>query len=294
MEDKLYIKKFIRDDGQTLVFDGVEIYLAETNILLARPDPETTAVNYTEADGGEMVRQKNSLFEQTVNGIIVPKTSDYWALVSKLTGFFQINHTYKIIYVRKDGSMFSASNAWISAGLQVVPVPDESYSGWSLTFMLGDQYWRQYAENGAGEEVFSNTVTLPLISSSQGGEYWDSVGEKWDAVGGEWEAGSGGVQSVSIDSVTKVYPVWVVNGPCVDPVLQNNTTDTVATYDGTVAEGQTLTVNFETGVAHLDTALVTRNVTGLVSFVPGDNMVGFNSEGGSTETSTISWNNIIG
>lgn len=293
MDNKLYIKKFIREDGETLSFDGEEIYLAEDNKLLIRPDPRTTAVNYTEADGGEMVRQQNDTYEQEVNGLIVPRTTDYWTLTSQLSLFFQINHYYKIIYVKKDGSMFATSGAWISSGLQIVPVPHEDYSTWSITFTIGDMNWTEYAEDSEGNEIYSNTVTLPLISASTGGELWDSVGLVADSVGEEWESGAGGVQTVDIASTHTIYPLWIVEGPCTNPKLQNNTTDTNAEYDGTVASGQTLKVDFAAGTAYLDTALVTRNVFGLVSFAPGENLAGFNSDGGSTNSSTISWNNII-
>lgn len=293
MDNKFYIKKFVRDDGETLSFDGNEIYLAEENALLVRPDPLTTAVNYTEADGGEMIRQQNNLYEQPVNGIIIPKTTTYWDLTTQLSLFFKVNHTYKIVYVKIDGTMFATRNAWISSGLQIVPVPHEDYSNWSITFTIGNTIWTEYAENGSGQEIYSNIVTLPLITANAGGEKWDSVGLVSDNVGEVWEAGNGGVQTVNIASTQRVYPVWVVVGPSVNPSLQNNTTDSNAQYSGTVASGQTLTVDFESGVAHLDSALVTRNVSGLVSFVPGTNLVGFNSDGGATDTSTISWNNAI-
>lgn len=293
MNDKLYIKKIIRDDGVFLSFDGEEIYLAQDNTLLVRPDPNTTAVEYTEADGGEMIRQQNTIYQQPINGIIVPKTTGYWVLTRQLSLFFQINHKYKIIYIEKDGTMFATSNAWISSGLQIVPVPHENYSNWTIEFAIGDTAWTEYAEDSSGKEIYSNTVTLPLISASSGGEYWDSVGAVWDDVGEDWEAGAGGVQTVNIDSTRTIYPVWVVEGPCVNPVLQNNTTDTYASYDGTVATDQTLTVDFASGVAYLNSALVTRNIIGLVSFAPGENIAGFNSDGGETQQSTISWNNII-
>lgn len=294
MDNKLYIKKIIRDDNEIFTFDRNEIYLAKNNTLLVRPDPDTTAVEFTEADGGEMVRQRNSTYTQPINGLIIPKTSDYWALVSEVSLFFQINHTYKIVYVKKDGSYFATAGAWISQGLQIIPVPFETYSEWSVEFTLGDVSWTEYAEDSSGHEIYSNTVTLPLISASTGGEFWDSVGLVADNVGEVWEAGNGGVQTVNIASTRKLYPVWVVNGPCVNPKLQNNTTDTNAEFDGTVAEGQTLTVDFAAGTAYLNSALVTRYVFGSVSFVPGDNLVGFNSDGGTTDSSTISWNNIIG
>lgn len=293
MNDKLYIKKFIRDDGQTLSFNGTEIFLNEKNKLLVRPDPNTTAVDYTEADGGEMIRQQNTTYDQKVDGLIVPKTSTYWALCSQLSLFFRINHTYKIIYIKKSGEMFAVSNAWISKGLQIEPVPHEEYSEWDITFTIGDMNWTEYAEDSGGQEIYSNTVTLPLLTLSAGGEIWDSVGLVSDNVGEEWEAGAGGVQTVNIASTQIIYPVWVVEGPCINPVLQNNTTNTIATYSGTVASGQTLTVNFQEGTAYLDSALATRYVSGIVSFVPGDNTAGFNSDGGATQSCTISWNNVI-
>ena len=174
MDNKLYIKKFIRDDGQTLAFDGNEIYLDEDNTLLVRPDPNTTAINYTEADGGEMIHQQNVTYEQTVNGLIIPRITDYWNLTGQLSFFFRINHTYKIVYVKKDGSMFMTSGAWISAGLQIIPVPDEEYSRWNITFTIGDMAWTEYSEDSQGKEIYSNNVSVPLLSINPGGEVWEA------------------------------------------------------------------------------------------------------------------------
>lgn len=293
MDGKLYIKKFIRDDGESLSFDTEEIYLAESNTLLVRANPATSAIEYTESDGGEMIRQRNATYVQPIKGLIISKTSTYWALVTKLSLFFKINHTYKIIYIRKDQTMFAISGAWISTGLQIVPVPHEEYSEWSIDLTIGNNGWREYTEDAQGRETYANTVTLPLISAAPGGETWDNVGLVAGNVGEEWETGHGGVQTVNIESTQTIYPVWVVNGPCVNPKLQNNTTDTIAEFNGTVAAGQTLSVDFEAGTAFLNSALVTRYLSGIVSFTPGENLAGFNSDGGSTQNSTISWNNII-
>ena len=293
MENKFLVKKFIRDDGEQFEVDGSEIYLAMENTLLRRPDPDTSSVEYTEADGGEMVAQRNASFAQEINGLIVPKETDFWVLVSRLNKFWKINHTYKIIYQKKGGGLFSASGAWISAGLQIVPQPYEDYAEWNVGLTLGYEYWREYAENSEGQEIYANTVQLPLISSAKGGEKWDSVGEVWDEVGGVWTDGEGGVQDVMVESSTNVYPVWVVTGSSVNPTLQNDTTDTFAVYYGTVAEGQTLVVDFETGVAKLDGAVVTRNLSGIVSMVSGNNVMGFNEDSGIKKTSKIEWNNTI-
>ena len=174
MNDKLYIKKFIRDDGETLAFDGDEIYLAQENTLLTRPDPRTSAVEYTEADGGEMIHQQNAIYEQPINGLIIPKSKTYWELVTILSKFFRVNHYYKIIYTKKNGEMFAISSAWISSGLQVVPVPHEEYSSWSITFAIGNTAWTEYAEDSSGKEIYSNNIVLPLLTADAGGEIWET------------------------------------------------------------------------------------------------------------------------
>lgn len=175
MNGKLYIKKFIRDDGETLSFDAEEIYLSENNTLLVRSDPATTAVEFTEEDGGEMIRQRGATYSQPVSGLIVPKSTEYWALCVRLSRFFILNHTYKIVYIKRDGSMFSMNRAWINAGLQIVPVPYENYSTWTIEFRIGDNFWTEYAEDGQGKEIYSNSVELPLLTAGTGGEVWSDA-----------------------------------------------------------------------------------------------------------------------
>lgn len=294
MNDKFYIKKIIRDDGVWLDFDDREILLDVDNTLVVRPNPDTSAVDYTEVNGGEMIAQRLTTFDQTINGLILPRETSYWQLVRSLTSFFQINHTYKIIYIEKDGTMFSVDNAWISEGLQIPPIASEQYAHWNITFTIGTDVLREYAENPSGEEVYANSVIVPLATNAIGGEKWDDIGLVADNVGEVWLGGDGGIQSIMINSAKTIYPVWEVSGPCAKPTLQNDTTDTAATYNGNLAVGQKLTVNFETGEAWVDGSLVSRLVSGVVTCEPGENLIGFNTEGGLTTESVIKWNNVIG
>jgi hypothetical protein len=294
MNDKFYIKQIIRDDNARLRFDGREIYLDETNTLLTNPDPNTTAIDYTDSDGGEMIRQTSPSWEEQLNGVIFARTSSYWDLEITLRQFFQINHTYRVIYIKRDGSQFARGPAWISRALQVPPTAEEDHSTWLLALTFGQSPRFEYKEDSQGNEVFANSVTLPLLTNNIGGEWWDETGGVWDELGEVWQGGEGGVQVVNIASIGRIYPIWVVDGPCINPSLQNNTTDTQAFYSGTVATGQTLVVDFSTGVSTLDGSLVSRNLFGQISCNPGDNIMGFNSEGGDTDSSVIKWNNIIG
>lgn len=294
MDDKFYVLSIIRDDDERFDFDGREIYLSSDNILLVRPDIESSEVEYTDTDGGEMIQQRLQTNEQSFSGIIYPKETEYWTLYFNLGSFFQINHYYTIIYRTRNADLLAQRSAWLSHNLQVSPTAQEDYSNFTVSFKMKNSLLYEYAEDSSGNVIFANKVILPLISSSSGGEVWDSVGQVWDSVGSKWESGSGGVQSVNIASVAPIYPVWTVVGPSINPSLQNNTTDTVATYTGTVATGQTLVVDFAAGTAKLDGAIVSRNLTGQVRFEPGDNIAGFNSTGGSTTSSTIEWDNVRG
>ena len=292
---KFTVAKFIRDDGVSLEIDERNFYLEADNTLLVRADPETTVVSYTEANGGEMLAQRLTTVEQPITGLLVPKQTSYWRLVQQLTAFWKINHTYKIIYRKMDGAMFAVDDLWISSALQIIPTPNQSYSKWSVGLTIGNEIWREYAEDANGNEIDANMVTLPSLSNSAGGEQWDDIGLVYDDIGAVWlDDGSSGLQDIMVESIKPVYPVWTVLGPCVKPKLQNNTTDTEATYNGTVATGQTLVVNFEAGEAHLDGALVTRLVDGVIKCDPGSNQIGFSSDDSTAKECIISWDNIIG
>lgn len=299
MNPYFYIKKIIRDDGQVLEFDQNEIYLDQDNTLLVRPDIETTAVEYTEADGGEMVAQRLTAGEQPINGLIIPKTTPYWTLRNRLTSFFQRSHTFSIVYEKKSGEQFvqgekfKTATAWIEENLQAPVQPKEDYTRFSVTLRLGSANYEEYTEDAEGKETFAHNVLIGLISAASGGQVWDSVGQVWDSVGSVWETGDGGLVDLSVESAVGVYPTWTVTGEAVNPTIRNNTTDTQAEYSGTVAEGQKLVVDFTTGTATLDGFNVTRNLSGEFKLAPGQNAIGFEIDSGTATASTLSWNNII-
>lgn len=294
---KFYIKKIVRDDGQQLAFDQNEIYLDHENTLLVHPEVETTFQDYTEADGGEMIAQKLPSFEQPIAGLIIPKTSTYWALRSRLTAFFQVRHTYFIVYEKMSGDAFSVGEkfktgtAWISENLQVPPEPYEEYSRWTVTLRVGSAGYQEYEEDPSGKETYANSVQMPLTNNATGGSQWDEVGQVWDEVGQVYSPGDGGIQTVNVNSTQPVYPVWEVEGVCEQPEIRNNTNDTVAVYNGNIAAGQKLVVDFTAGTATLDGSIVTRNLSGTLKLEQGQNLIGFESEGGTTTASTLKWNN---
>lgn len=296
-----YIKKIVRDDGQELAFNQQEIYLADNNAnLLMRPDLDTTSVEYTEADGGEMIAQRAASYDQELNGLLIPKTSGYWNLRNQLSGFFQKNHLFFIVYEKSsgdplvDGDLFKSGDAWISDNLQIPPTPRELYSPWSVTLHIGTPGYQEYVEDPGGHEIYANSVQIGLLSAASGGSVWDSVGQEWDSVGQVYVAGEGGLQTVSTDTSQTIYPIWVVEGPVTDPYIYNDATGTQANYTGSIASGQTLTVDFSSGKASIDGLVVSGNLSGELTLANGTNYVGFDITSGTITSSILKWNNYIG
>lgn len=299
MSKYVYIKKLIRDDGATLTLDQEEIYLADDNTLLVRPDPDTAYEDYTEADGGEFITQKLPSFPQEINGVIVPKTTPFWTLRTRLVSFFQHNHTYSIVYEKRsgetfvNGDFFKSGGAWIEENLQVPPEPKENFARWSVTLRLGSAGYQEYSEDSSGKEIFTNNVDIFLSSLATGGRQWDQVGAEWDGIGSVWTPGEGGLRTISVNSASRVYPTWTVAGGITNPSLRDNTDQVTATYLGTIYPGQTLIVDFSSGTATLDGADVSSRLSGEFYLVPGENVIGFESEDGNQTKSTLSWNNFL-
>lgn len=294
LRGKFSLVAVVRDDGERLDLTGSEVRLSADNSLLQRPDLDTSDIDYTDTDGGEMIRQRLSTYTQSINGLILPKESGFWKLYSMISSFFAANHTFTLVYSKRDGQLFAIKGAWRSSRLDL-PVPaDEGNTTFSTEFKVGNSVLFEYSEDSSGHEVCSNNVKLGRVSAATGGEVWDKNGQVYDAVGEVWSGASGGLSSVFVSSTIKVYPVWVLRGPAVNPSIQNNTTDASATYRGSISSTQTLVVDFSTGEARLNGAIVSRNVIGQLSIAPGNNLVGFDVEGGEATTSELEWNNVIG
>lgn len=124
-----------------------------------------------------------------------------------------------------------------------------------------------------------------------------SYEEQTDEPGGfEWEEGGGAsIVSVTVDSISDVYPVLVINGPTVEPEIDNLTTGKYIKYNGSIAEGQTLVVDMTTQTAKLNGANVVANLSGSwLSLAPGINRLTFTAENPDAPNATMEWNEVVG
>lgn len=110
-----------------------------------------------------------------------------------------------------------------------------------------------------------------------------------------WEAGGAGGPTVIINnSIDNVSPVWTIYGPTTNPQLENATTGETIEYVGTIAQGQTLTIDMGEQTASLDGLNVISNLVGdFIQLAPGRNNIIY-SVSGEAGASELGWSEIVG
>ena len=113
--------------------------------------------------------------------------------------------------------------------------------------------------------------------------------------GYEWDAAQGGGPNVvSVDGIDRTGIVWEVVGPATNPTLTNITTNQTMTFEGDVATGQTLIVNTSDQTAEIAGTNVFAQMTGdWMQLAPGNNVITYTATG-TTDSSTIKWNGVVG
>lgn len=159
-----------------------------------------------------------------------------------------------------------------------------------------DVNYYKYDENAEGDEIYGQSITVPVSTASKGGLVWDAKGVVWDAKGAEWELGSGTPGPIVVDSISTVYPVWTVTGTTVNPTLENTTTNTAIRYNGTVTASQTLVIDMLNQTAKLNGTNVLGNVEGdWITLAPGTNQVTYNADNASVApNSKLEYAEIVG
>lgn len=110
-----------------------------------------------------------------------------------------------------------------------------------------------------------------------------------------WEAGgAGGPTVIMNNSIDSVSPVWTIYGPTTNPQLENATTGETIEYVGTIAQGQTLTIDMGEQTASLDGLNVISNLVGdFIQLAPGRNNIIY-SVSGEAGASELGWSEIVG
>lgn len=182
-------------------------------------------------------------------------------------------NSHPVIYYALDTSSDTEiTNAALVAQLDALLTTARTYTGINNIFTI--------TPNEQGTlEISYYTKYQPMVGS--GGYVWEA-------------GGAGGPTIIMNDSIDYVSPVWTIYGPTTNPQLENATTGETIEYVGTIAEGQTLTIDMGEQTASLDGLNVISNLVGdFVQLAPGRNNIIY-SVSGDAGASELGWSEIVG
>lgn len=288
---------FKRDDGERfLLGDG----WYDFKDSLQHFQPNTIANDIVElqgADGQLLAGQVRRSAAQSFNGYVGDASVNQQTIESRRRDFlmfFRKKHFYTVIYIFPDGSTIQRQRGYLTDDPSV-PEMWQFFPEYHVALNFENVHYYEYAEDSAGDEIYSNVRTIAVSSVIEGGLMWDSLGAISDSLGFVWEDGGvGGITTIDINGVDSALPLWTVAGPTVNPTLTNITTGQSITWAGTVPSGQTLLVDMDKQTATMEGANVYAFISGdWVELRPGTNRLSY-SVTGTANPSTLSWNNIVG
>lgn len=292
--------RFIRDDGERLAVGGSSgLINGGTDDWFPAKTLRTSSFTYADADGGQMVKQNYDPWPITFSGYIrKPTTTATTAARAELLSFFAKNHYFTAIFTDCDGTQMSAMSGWVSSAPQVVLRGKlDRHPTFSLELTFGDPYLYEYAEDEQGNPTYANSIEVPKYEqkATAAGYMYSGSGYIYYAGGYAYTGEINQVPTIDVNSTQPVAPIWTVTGQATNPSITNLTTNTSMSYNGTIANDQTLVVDCLNQTAMIGTADVSRFLTGdWLTLTPGENQLQYETTSDSdTQSSTLSWNGVI-
>lgn len=290
---------FIRDDGERFLLGSGAYEFKENQLHFVANSYNNDIVEVQGNDGLLLAGQVRRAAAQSFDGFIGDATvgkQDVETYRKNFFTFFRKDYFYKVVYVFPNGTAIQRRQGFIVDAPEVKELY-QYYPEYHVSLNFEDVNYYSYLENESGDEIYGKSAKIPLSSGvNDGGLIWDEEGVVWDAIGATWEKGSGGgATTVPIDSIDRVYPVWELTGPAVNPEIEVITTNTAISYNGTVTATQTLRIDMINKTATLNGTSVIGNVSGeWINLAPGNNRVVYTTDNNDADYSTIYWQEVVG
>ena len=289
---------FIRDDGERFLLGDGAYDFKEDQMHFIGNIFNNDIVEVQGNDGlllaGQVRRPSSQSFDGYIGDATVAK-SDIETYRRDFFAFFRKNYYYTVVYIFQDGTAIQRKRGFIVDAPEVKEL-FQLFPEYHIALNFEDTNYYDYQENSEGQEIYSKTVNVyPATGPTRGGLIWDSVGVVWDNIGATWEEGGGGTSTVLVESIDNVYPIWEINGPAVNPEIENVETGIIFKYTGSINASQTLTVDTLAKTASLNGVNVLNNLSGSWLYLePGNNRIVYTTENAGALPCTLKWQEVVG
>lgn len=289
---------FIRDDGERFLLGDGFYEFKDSQLHFASNSIENDVVSVQGNDGYLLAGQVRRPTTQSFDGYIGDATviqSQIESYRREFFKFFQKNHFYTVIYIMPDGSAIQRRRGFIVDAPEVKEIR-QLFPEYHIALNFEDVNYYKYSENPEGDENYSKMATVGLSTSTSGGLVWDSLGVVWDEYGAVWEDGTaGGATTITVDSISEVYPVLTIQGPARNPIVTNLTNGTSMSFGGNITASQTLKIDMLNQTATLNgTSVLARIYGDWIRLEPGNNRAYFSADNSDAPNATLEWQEVVG
>ena len=287
---------FIRDDGERFLLGDGAYDFKEDQMHFIGNIFNNDIVEVQGNDGlllaGQVRRPSSQSFDGYIGDATVAK-SDIETYRRDFFAFFRKNYYYTVVYIFQDGTAIQRKRGFIVDAPEVKEL-FQLFPEYHIALNFEDTNYYDYQEDSDGKEIYSKTVNIyPATGPIRGGLIWDSVGVVWDNIGATWEEGGGGTSTVLVESIDNVYPIWEINGPAVNPEIENVETGIIFKYTGSINASQTLTVDTLAKTASLNGVNVLNNISGSWLYLePGNNRIVYTTDNVGALPCTLKWQEV--
>lgn len=289
---------FIRDDGERFLLGGDNYPFDESQLHFAADTMSNDVIEVQGNNGSLLAGQVRRASTQEFDGFVGTFTNQPQEIEQmrlNFIHFFAQNHFYKVVYIMRDGTAMKRQQGYIVDSPEVKELYQMAPK-YHVALSFENILYYSYNEDEEGEEIGNSQDLYQFNKYEAGGLVFDENGAVFDENGAVWSTGSnGGVQTVINRSDDAVAVIWTVDGLASNPILKNRTNDQQIAYNGTIADGSRLIVNTGSMTALLDGVNVVNNISGdWIELVSGTNELEYVATGAGFNTSTISWDEVIG
>lgn len=288
---------FIRQDGERFVLGTGAFEFKASQLHFSGNTISNDVVELHGGDGALLAGQVRRPKAQSFDGYIANSTTDQSTTEDyrrQFLSFFRTGLYYTVVYIFSDGTAIKRIYGYLVDAPEVRELFQMSPQ-YHVALNFEDVNYYTYNENSDGDEIPSQSIDVSILGAVSGGLIWDSIGVVWDT-NAKWEEGGGGGETIlNVSTIAPIFPTWTVQGPCINPTIENVSTGTSLAYIGTVAQGQTLVVDCAAQTALLNGVNVADNISG-DWLVINNGVNRFISEitSGDISHTTLRWSEIIG
>lgn len=251
--------------------------------LTASFDGSTITVNGTSTGFIELVNQE--ALDMSL------QAGTYTFSMTQLSGSYTLTYQAMALYIFNDsGSAIAVTRS------------DGGFASMTFNLPSATKIKFRFLINNPGA-VFNNwKIGMQIERSSTAGAYEAFVLPTYEpyigseGVGYIWEAGGeGGAGNITINSIDDVYPVLIITGETINPIITNVTNGTIFQYNGTITASQILVVDMLNQTATLNGTSVIGNVLGDWLYLsPGSNNITYATTNSSAPSAKLEWQEIVG